>query len=68
MLFRFGGSREESGGKEEEVNKKEEPNFALSGKLTAETNTYRVSYSTINSIIYAYMYYVLDTITCLHCV
>lgn len=44
MDIRFGG--EVGGGgsdeKKKEEGEKEEPNFALSGKLTAETNTYRV--------------------------
>ena len=40
---RFGGAAGQSGDKDkEEETKKEEPNFGLSGKLTAETNTYKV--------------------------
>ena len=39
LLLRFGGKGDGSG---DEEDKTEEPNFELSGKLTAETNTYRV--------------------------
>ena len=38
-MLRFGGKGDGSG---DEEDKTEEPNFELSGKLTAETNTYRV--------------------------
>ena len=40
FLYRFGGKSDE----EKDETQKEEPNFALSGKLTAETNTYKVSF------------------------
>ena len=44
MTIRFGGEggREGSDRNNEEPGEMEEPSFALSGKLTAETNTYRV--------------------------
>ena len=44
VCFRFGGARkkEEAGEGEGEVDK-DKPDYGLSGKLTAETNTYRVS-------------------------
>ena len=38
MCFRFGGGAETTG----EPVSKEETNFGLSGKLTAETNMYKV--------------------------
>ena len=44
--LRFGGSSE----KEEDEEDKEEPSFELSGKLTAETNTYRVRLHTPHSL------------------
>ena len=41
---RFGGEAGQSGDgdKEGKEETKDEPNFGLSGKLTAETNTYKV--------------------------
>lgn len=42
-VCRFGGSEDQSKNKED--TQKEEPNFELSGKLTAETNTYKVTYT-----------------------
>lgn len=47
-IKRFGGSRSADGAsgksdeKDDEETEKDEPNFELSGKLTAETNTYKV--------------------------
>ena len=38
VYLRFGGDQSV----QEQSQSKEEPNFALSGKLTAETNTYKV--------------------------
>ena len=49
ILFRYGGGQVQSaeGGGEGEESGKEgasvDPNYALSGKLTADTNTFRVS-------------------------
>ena len=46
-FFRFGSNEEKSKDDEGEESSKAaplEPNYGLSGKLTAETNTFRVGY------------------------
>ncbi len=45
LCFRFGGARkkeESADGEGEDEVDKDKPDYGLSGKLTAETNTYRV--------------------------
>ena len=44
MTIRFGGEGGREGSDRNKEEEPEEPSFALSGKLTAETNTYRVRF------------------------
>ena len=53
LYCRFGGRQ----ATQAEGQKKEEPNFATSGKLTAETNTYKVGWSSTKKEPCMYMQY-----------